>query len=414
MQNNSTLVIRNIGNLYGISTSPYSFKKGKDLSIVEQLSDAYLYVKDGKIADFGPDASCTLSDVQSIDAKGGIVCPTYIDTHTHIVFATSREEEYVMRLKGASYEAIAESGGGILNSATKLGNATFDDLYASAKQRLNSMIAMGTGVVEIKSGYGLSFDSEIKMLEVIKSLKANSDAHIKATFLGAHAIPMEYKSRRSDYIDVLINEMLPYIAEHELADYCDVFCDKGFYTVEETRLILTAANKYGLKGKIHANELAVSGGVQVGIECGALSVDHLECTTQAEWDALLASDTIPTLLPGTSFFLDIPYGEARKMVDYGLGIVLASDFNPGSTPSGNMAFLQSLACLRMKLLPTESFNACTYNAAAALECEDEYGSITKGKVANIQVMTSINNLNQLPYYYGQNPTDITILKGKIQ
>lgn len=414
MQITSELVIRNIGNLYGIDTSPYSFKKGKDLSVVESISDAFLHIKNGQIEEFGLDEKCTLAGIKTIDAKGGIVCPTYVDTHTHIVFATSREEEYVMRLKGASYEAIAESGGGILNSAKKLADATFEDLYTSAKLRLDSMIAMGTGVVEIKSGYGLSFNSEIKMLEVIKALKRNSDAHIKATFLGAHAIPMAYKTRRSEYIDLIVNEMLPYIAEHQLADYCDVFCDKGFFTVDETRTILTAALKYGIKGKIHANELGVTGGVQVGIECEAISVDHLECTTETEWKALAESNTIPTLLPGTSFFLDIPYGEARKMVDYGLGIVLASDFNPGSTPSGNMAFLQSLACLRMKLLPTESFNACTYNAAAALECQEDYGSITKGKVANIQIMTTINNLNQLPYYYGQNPTDIAILKGKIQ
>ena len=408
------IVIRNIGTLYGLSQEPYSFKRGKALAVVHSADNQYLYIKDGKIAKYGDDDTCPIEDARIIDAEGGIVMPTYIDTHTHIVFAASRDEEFVMRIEGSSYEEIAKNGGGILNSAKKLRDTDQADLYTSAKARLDRMIKMGTGAVEIKSGYGLSTESEIKMLEVIKELRLNTDVDIKATFLGAHAIPTPYKADRQQYIGKIINEMLPHIAKHSLADYCDVFCDKGFYTVEETAQILTAAAEYGLKPKIHANELDVSGGVQVGIQHGALSVDHLECTTPAEWKALSESTTIPTLLPGTSFFLKIPYGEARQMIDYGLGLVLASDFNPGSTPAGSMHFIQSLGCIYMQMLPSETFNATTYNAAAAIEVQDTLGRIDIGLQANVQILKSVTNINQIPYYYGSNPTDVTILKGKIQ
>lgn len=409
------ILIRNIGRLYGINEEPYSFKKGKALAVTGSAENQYLSLKNGLIDSYGADNQCNITeDSTLLDAEGGIVMPTYIDSHTHIVFAASRDEEFVLRLKGATYEEIAESGGGILNSAKKLEVTSHDDLYKSAKKRLDQMIAMGTGSVEIKSGYGLTFDAEIKMLEVIKQLKATTDADIKATFLGAHAIPTRIKDNRHLYIDTIINKMLPYVAEKQLADYCDVFCDKGFYTVEETANILIAAKSLGLKAKIHANELDVSGGVQVGIAHQAISVDHLECTTEAEWKVLSESNTIPTLLPGTSFYLRIPYAEARSMIDYGLGVVLASDFNPGSTPSGSMHLIQSLGCIYQRMLPTETFNATTYNAAAALEIQDRVGSITVGKQANIQVLKSLTSLNQIPYYYGSNPTDITILKGKIQ
>ncbi len=415
MSQNNAILITNIGRCYGISESPYSFKKGKDFSHVEVLENAWIYIQSGRIVEYGTGhPPQQYSAIKTLDAKGGIALPSYVDTHTHIVFPKSRHEEYVMRIKGKSYEEIAKAGGGILNSAKAMQHASVEELYQASKLRLNSMIAHGTGVVEIKSGYGLTKESEIKMLEVIQLLKEETDVCIKATFLGAHAIPLEYKSNRAAYIDLLINEMLPEVAQRNLAEYCDVFCDEGFFTIDETRLILNAANQYGLKPKIHANELGVSGGVQVGVECDAISVDHLECTTEKEWEALAGSKTIPTLLPGTSFFLGIPFGAAREMIDYGLGLVLASDFNPGSTPSGDMQFVQSLGCIKMKMTPEEAFNAVTYNAAAALECQHDYGSITKGKIANIQIHDNLSDLSQISYYYGQNTLTHHLINGKLQ
>ncbi len=416
MSHPKTLLIKNIRILYGIDHRPYPFKRGKAMSFLDHIQNAFLFVDNGTIVDFGPQDSCSYETAdQVIDATGKFVLPSWVDSHTHIVFAKSREGEFVDRIKGRSYEEIAASGGGILNSAKKLQETSFEELYRDAEKRLKEVISFGTGAIEIKSGYGLSFDAEIKMLEVIKTLKnKHPEIPIKSTFLGAHAIPSIYKNNRKAYIDIILNEMLPYVAEHQLAEYCDVFCDKGFYTVEETDLILKKAATYGLKAKIHANELAISGGVQVGIANNAISVDHLEETSQVEIDALKNSSTIPTLLPGTSFFLNIPFAPARKMIDDGLGVCLATDYNPGSTPSGNMPFLLSLACIKMKLLPEEAINAVTINAAHALELADLYGSIDIGKKAQLLITKPMESLAYIPYAYGSDLIDTVILDGKIQ
>jgi len=312
-----------------------------------------------------------------------------------------------------SYEDIAAAGGGILNSARKLKDCSEDDLYEMAKGRLEEVTQFGTGAIEIKSGYGLSLESEVKMLRVIRRLSAYSPISIKSTFLGAHAIPTEYKKRREDYINLIINKMLPKIAEEKLADYCDVFCEKGFFTVDETDRILKAAAKYGIPPKIHANQLSNSGAVQVGIANNAISVDHLEVMGDTEIEALLQSNTIPTLLPSCSYYINIPYAPARKMIEAGLGITLATDFNPGSSPSGNIPFLLSLACTKMKLTPEEAFNAVTINGAYAMQLEDEVGSITKGKLANLIITKNIPNLTYIPYMFGTNHIEKVLVRGKV-
>ncbi len=409
------ILIRDIKELVGILDKPHSFKKGEALSIVESLKDAFLLIDGEVIKDFGPMNQCPKKQNfdEVISAKGQLVLPSWCDSHTHIVYADSREGEYVQRIEGKSYEEIASAGGGILNSAQKLQATPFGELYDSAAQRLEEVMSLGTGLIEIKSGYGLSFESEVKMLSVIQKLNESYPIDIKSTFLGAHAIPKKYQSNRPEYISLLTEKMIPYVADQGLAQYCDVFCDKGFYTVDETDTILTAAAKYGLKAKIHANELGITGGVQIGIKHNAISVDHLECTGDEEIEALLASDTIPTLLPGTSYFLNIPYAPARKMIDAGLGVCLATDYNPGSTPSGNIPFLMSLACTKMKMLPKEAFNAVTINGAYAIEEDVMYGSITKGKYANLIVTKPIKNLDYISYAYGGNHISKVFLKGKI-
>ena len=409
---NSTLII-NIRSLLGLQTKPQSFKKGAAMSIVERMDDCFLFLENGKIANFGPMQRCPQNVQKIIDATDRLVMPAWCDSHTHIVFAAGREDEYTSRLKGVSYEEIASNGGGILNSALRLQSTSEDDLYVSAKSRLDEVISYGTGAIEIKSGYGLTLESEIKMLRVIKRLKENSEATIKSTFLGAHAIPTQFKNNRNGYIDILINKMLPQIMEEKLADYCDVFCDKGFFTIHETDRILKAAASYGLKAKIHANELDVSGGVQVGIANNAISVDHLEAITQVEIDALKSSNTIPTVLPSVSFFLNINYAPARKMIDEGLGIAIASDYNPGSSPSGNIPLLLSMACNNMRLLPDEAFNAVTYNGACAMELENSHGCISIGNKANIIITKKIPSLDYMVYTFGTNHIEHVILNGKL-
>lgn len=410
---NGNCCIKNIKCLYGITSEPHSFKKGEAQSFVQSQKDAYLIITDGFIADYGEMKDFPmLPSHEIIDAAGRYVMPTWVDSHTHIVFAESREHEYVMRLKGKTYEEIAAAGGGILNSAEKLADKSEDELYQSAAKRLEEVIGFGTGAIEIKSGYGLSFDSEVKILRVIKRLKENYDLPIKSTFLGAHAIPKSYQANRQEYIDLVVNEMLPAVVKENLADYCDVFCDEGFFTVEETDHILKAAAKLGLKAKIHANELANSGGVQVGIANDAISVDHLEMIQDQEIKDLLESNTIPAVLPSVSYFLGIPYAPARKMIDAGLGVVIASDYNPGSSPSGNIPFLMSLACNRMKLLPEEAFNAATINAAHALELEQEVGSIAVGKRGNVIITKEISSFDMIPYAFGSNLVEKTLLNGK--
>ena len=407
------ILIKNIKNIIGIIEGPQTYKKAEALSNVEMLANGYILIEDERISDYGSMVDCPDNMDQVIDATDSLVLPAWCDSHTHIVFATTREKEFEMKIKGMSYENIAAAGGGILNSARKLKDCSEDDLYEMAKGRLEEVTQFGTGAIEIKSGYGLSLESEVKMLRVIRRLSAYSPISIKSTFLGAHAIPTEYKKRREDYINLIINKMLPKIAEEKLADYCDVFCEKGFFTVDETDRILKAAAKYGIPPKIHANQLSNSGAVQVGIANNAISVDHLEILGDTEIKALLQSNTIPTLLPSCSYFINIPYAPARKMIEAGLGITLATDFNPGSSPSGNIPFLLSLACTKMKLTPEEAFNAVTINGAYAMQLEDEVGSITKGKLANLIITKNIPNLTYIPYMFGTNHIEKVLVRGKV-
>lgn len=409
----SNLLIRNIKTLVQAETKPRTVVKGAEMADLPLCHDAYLLIENGRIAGFGSMEKCPSTSGEILDATGRMVFPCWCDSHTHLVFAASREEEFVDRIRGLSYEEIARRGGGILNSARRLQQTSEDELFESALERLHEVIGYGTGAIEIKSGYGLTVESEMKMLRVIRRLKAVSPIPVKATFLGAHAVPAEFKERRSEYIDLIINKMLPIVADEKLADYCDVFCDRGFFTVEETDRILKAARSYGLKAKIHANELDYSGGVQVGVANEAVSVDHLEYTGEAEIQVLQNSDTLPTLLPSCAFFLGIPYAPAREMIDAGLPVVLATDYNPGSSPSGRMSFAVSLACIKMKMLPEEAVNAATINGARAMELEHDLGSTAVGKMANVFISKPIPSLAYLPYAFGSNLVDTVILQGKI-
>jgi imidazolonepropionase len=415
------ILIKNIKQLVQVEEQPRLKVSGKEMSEVSSIDNAFLYLSDGLIAGFGKMEemagflqSKNITQFDEKDAGGKMVFPSFCDSHTHLVYPQSREIEYVDKIKGLSYEEIARRGGGILNSARKMQEISEDELYTSAMERLKEIIAFGTGAVEIKSGYGLTTESELKMLRVIKKLKENSPLTIKATFLGAHAIPMEYKQNPSAYVDLVINEMIPELAAGELADYVDVFCDRGFFSVEDTDRILNAAMKYGLRPKIHANELDYSGGIQVGVKYNALSVDHLEYTGDAEIEALLGSETMPTILPGAAFFLNMPYSPARKMIDAGLPVAMASDFNPGSSPSGNMQLILSMASILYRLTPEEGLNATTINTAYAMDLSEELGSICVGKKANVFITKPIPNLQFMPYYYGSNKVETVILNGEIQ
>lgn len=411
-----SILIQNIKALVFTEEKPKPFYAGKEMANISKIENAWLYIKEDKIEDFGamdkmPEAYNKA--MQIIDATGKFVFPSYCDSHTHLVYPASREIEYVDKIKGLSYEEIAKRGGGILNSARKMAEATEDQLFDDALVRLKEIVAYGTGAVEIKSGYGLDTENELKMLRVIKRLKAASPLTIKATFLGAHAIPMEYKSNPTEYVDLIINEMIPQVASEELADYIDVFCDKGFFTPEDTDRILNAGLKYGLRAKIHANELDYSGGIQVGVKYNALSVDHLEFTGDAEIKALKNTETMPTILPGAAFFLNMVYAPARKMIDSGLPVALASDFNPGSSPSGNMQLIQAMGSILYKLTPEEGIYATTINTAYAMGLDDILGSIAKGKVANVFITKEIPSIEYMPYAYGSNKVDIAILNGKV-
>ena len=408
------MLFRNIQTLLQTDDhTPRTIVRGGDMQHLPHHHNAFLHIEGGRVVDFGPMHRCPENvSGETVDATGRIVLPSWCDSHTHIVYAAPRETEFVDRIKGLTYEQIAERGGGILNSARRLADTSEDALFASALVRLREVEQYGTGCLEIKSGYGLSTDSELKMLRVIQRLKAETRIRIRATFLGAHAIPAEYRHRREAYIALLIEEMIPRVTAEGLADYCDVFCDTGFYTPEETDRILKAATQYGLRAKIHANELAVSGGVQVGVANHAVSVDHLERISAAEIECLLASDTIPTALPGTSFFLGIPYAPARAMIDAGLPLALATDYNPGSTPSGSVPMLLALACTQMKMLPEEAINAVTINGAAALELGAEFGTIARGKVANVILTTPVPSVAFLPYAYGTNWIERVWLQGE--
>lgn len=413
------LLIKNAKSLLQVreghqSTLPV---KGNEMAHLPSIEDAWLLSENGIIAAYGSMRDWKgvedWNDTEIIDASGKFVLPTWCDSHTHIVFAETRENEFVSKIKGISYEEIARNGGGILNSANKLASFSEDELFDSANQRLTFMISGGTGAVEIKSGYGLTVDSEIKILRVIKRLKEAGLAEIKATFLGAHAVPLRFRANRKGYIDEIINEMLPRIVEEQLADFVDVFCDDGFFTVEETESILSAAAMFGLKPKIHANELANSGGVQVGIKYKAISVDHLECVGDVEIKALLNSETIPTLLPSTAFFLGIKPPDARRMINSGLPVSLATDYNPGSSPSGNFSFVISLACIMLKMLPEEAINAATLNSACAMNVQHVLGSITVGKRANLILTEEIPQIAYLPYSFGNSVISSVILNGKV-
>jgi imidazolonepropionase len=407
-----SVLIKNIKSLNGIiNDASVPKKSGTEMAQLDAIENAYLLIEDGIITDYGEMSNIPETSVQTIDAKNRYVLPCFVDSHTHLVFAKSREEEFVMRIKGKSYEEIAAAGGGILNSARKLQAMSEDELFESAKERLFEVIKYGTGAIEIKSGYGLTVADELKMLRVVKRLKAISPITIKATFLGAHAIPAEYKQNREAYIDLVINDMLPRVAAENLADYCDVFCDQGFFTVEETERILIAAKQYGLKAKIHGNELGYTGGVQIAVKHQALSVDHLEYTGDAEIESLKTGNTMPVGLPNCSFFLGIPYAPGRKMIDAGLPFCLASDYNPGSSPNGRMSFVVALACTQMKLTPEEAINATTINGAYALELSHTHGSISKGKLGNVFITKPISSLAYIPYSFGVDLIDKVIIAG---
>lgn len=385
------------------------------MGIVNTIDDAWLLVEDGRFAAFGAvaDGMPALDDtVEVIDAEGGMVLPSWCDSHTHIVFAGSREREFVDKINGLSYEEIARRGGGILNSADLLHNTSEDELFRQAMQRLDEVIRKGTGCIEIKSGYGLSLEDELKMLRVIKRMKEDSPAKIMSTFLGAHAVARGMTQEQ--YVQLIIDEMIPEVGRQRLADFVDVFCDRGFFTPEETGRILEAAAAWGMRPKIHADELASSGGVVVGVKHGALSVDHLESMTEETIETLRGSDTMPTALPGTSFFLNMPNAKARQIIDAGLGVAVASDYNPGSTPSGDMKFVMSLACIKLRLLPNEAFNAATINGAYAMGQSKDYGSIAKGKVANFYITKPIPSLAFIPYAYTTPIVNKVVLGGKLQ
>jgi imidazolonepropionase len=413
-----SILITNIKKLVA-EEKPVLKKCGKEMSHLPVIDDAFLFIKDGRIEKYGRMDVLKANILNpgsrdvTLDATGKMVFPAFCDSHTHLVYPASREIEYIDKIRGLSYEEIARRGGGILNSARKMKAVSVSQLVDSAAERLEEIISYGTGAVEIKSGYGLDTEQELKMLYAIRKLKETSPLTICSTFLGAHAIPAEFKGKQEEYVNLVINEMIPMVAGEGLADYIDVFCDKGFFTAEDTERILMAGLKYGLIPKIHANELANSGGIQVGVKYGALSVDHLEYTGDEEIKALLESDTMPTILPGAAFFLNMPLAPARQMIDAGLPVAMASDFNPGSSPSGNMQLIMSMGCILYRLIPEEAINACTINSAYAMGLSEELGSITLGKKANLFITKEISTIEYMPYYYGSNKVEATILNGVI-
>ncbi len=406
-------LIKNIKLLVQTEQKPKKWVAGADMAKIDNIENAYLIIENDKIFDFGEMKNLPkIKFDKEYDASGKLVFPSFCDSHTHLVYAGSREIEYIDKIKGLSYEEIAKRGGGILNSAKLLANTSEDELYKQSLERINEIIMLGTGAVEIKSGYGLNTENELKMLRVIKRLKETTDIEIKSTFLGAHSIPLEYKTNQTEFVDLVINEMLPQVAAEDLADYIDVFCDKGFFTPQDTDRILMAGMKYGLRAKIHANELDYSGGVQIGVKYNAISVDHLEYTGDDEIKELLNSETMPTILPGAAFFLGMIDTPVRKMINAGLPIALASDFNPGSSPSGNMKLIMSFGIIKLKMLPEEVINAVTINTAYAMGLSETHGSIAKGKIANFFITKEIPTYQFMAYAYGSNLIDKVFLKGK--
>jgi imidazolonepropionase len=430
------LLIKNIKAIIQVEETSRMKVAGKEMAHLPVIHNAWLLLAGDRIVDFGTAEttptyenyglritdyekiahqlfSSSAHQLEIIDATGRLVFPSFCDSHTHLVYAGSREIEYIDKIRGLSYEEIARRGGGILNSARRLHETSEEELVKQALQRLREIMMLGTGAVEIKSGYGLTVEDELKMLHVIRKLKKLSPLTIVPTFLGAHAVPAEYKGRQEEFVDLVIHEMIPRVATEGLADFIDVFCDRGFFTTEETDRMLLAGMKYGLRPKIHANEMDYSGGIQVGVKYNALSVDHLEYTGEDEIKCLLGSETMPTILPGAAFFLDLPHAPVRKMIDAGLPIAMASDFNPGSSPSGNMQFILSLACINYRLLPEEGINAVTINSAYAIGLSEEMGSIARGKKANLFITKPIPGYEFMPYAYGSNKVDKVILNGEI-
>ena len=409
----SKILIKNIRQLIQVEETPRKKVSGAEMKKLPLLEDAWLAIEDGIIVGFGLmkdwEGISDWRDLEIIDASGKLVLPAWIDSHTHLVFANSRQGEFSDRINGLSYEEIAVRGGGILNSAKHMELASEEELVKSALIRLKEIENLGTGAVEIKSGYGLSLESELKILRVIRELKKHSKLTIKSTFLGAHAYPTIYKENKRGYIDLLINEMIPKVAEEKLADFCDVFCERNYFSQDETIEILEAGKKYGLIPKVHANQLSNSGGVQAGVNVNAISVDHLEYVEEAEIKALINSETMPVILPGAQWFLSLPYPPARKMMDAGLPICIATDFNPGSSPSGNMNFMMSLACIQYKMSPEEVINACTINAAYAMGISETHGSICIGKKASLIITKELPDYSCIPYYFAHNPIDRILL-----
>ena len=411
-------IIKNISKLVQVEHQIRKWVSGSEMSKIDTIKDGYIEIQDGIISAFGSMDQWTGIDdwnnTEIIDANGGMVFPSYCDSHTHLVFAENRENEWEQRIKGASYEDIAKNGGGILNSAKKLQETSEDELLEKALQRAKEVMKMGTGAIEIKSGYGLTTEAELKMLRVIKRLKKLSPLTIKATFLGAHAIPQEYKTNKSAYLDLIINEMLPQIAQEQLAEYIDIFCEEGYFSVEDTERLLEAAQSYGLLPKTHVNQFTILGGVKASVKYKALSVDHLEIMNNEDIEALKGSECMPTLLPSCSFFLGIPYGPAKKLMENDLPVALATDYNPGSSPSGNMNFVASLGCIRMGMTPEEVINATTINTAYAMGLSQELGSIAVGKKANLFITKPITSYAFIPYSFGHQYIDKIIINGKVQ
>ncbi len=408
-------IIKNIAELVQVEKKPKKWVAGSEMSKIQTIKDAYLEIENERITDFGCMKEWKGIDdwnnIEIIDAEEGTVFPSYCDSHSHIVFSHSREQEFIDKINGLSYQQIAERGGGIINSAIKLRNTTEENLYESALNRLKEVTLLGTGAIEIKSGYGLNLESEIKMLRVIKKLKETSPITIKSTFLAAHAVPPEYKNNKDQYLDLIIDKMLPIVAKENLADYIDIFCEVGYFDVKDTIKLLSAAKNYNLKAKTHVNQFNSIGGVKACVNMGALSVDHLEEMKEKDFEALINSKCMPTILPSCSFFLSIPYSPARKMIKLGLPIALASDYNPGSSPSGNMNFISSLGCIKLKLKPEEVINATTINTAYAMGEVENLGSISIGKKANLFITKKIPSYSFLHYSFGQNLIKDIIING---
>ncbi len=411
------ILIKNIKKLVQLRDAQVEKIVGKEMDTLPFLDDAWLAIDNGVIADYGSMSDfpgiADWKDLQVIDAAGKMVFPSWVDSHTHIVYAGSREQEFTDRIKGLSYEEIAQRCGGILNSSKKLQDASEEELIQQALPRLHEIILQGTGAVEIKSGYGLSLDSELKMLRVIKKIKEHTNLTVKSTFLGAHAFPLAYKQNKRGYIDLVINEMIPAVAEEKLAEFIDIFCEQNYFSFDETIEILEAGRKYGLTPKVHAEQMSHTGGVEAGVKCNAISVDHLEFVKDADIKLLLNSNTMPTILPGAAYFVSLPNPPARQMIDAGLPLAIASDFNPGTSPTGNMNLMQSIACIQYKLTPNEAINASTLNSAYAMRVEKELGSITIGKKANLFITKSIPSTDYIAYSFGSNLIETVILNGEI-